>query len=77
MKLFDENLRNAKTEDKKGHLVLDLGRTAPRIFYRIKSGLFYIYRYSRHNEDYERFINSNPFRKLDDYGPYDVETLSK
>lgn len=75
MKLFDENLRNAKTEDKNGHLVLDLGRTAPRIFYRIKDRSFYIYRYSRHNEDYERFINSNPFRSLDDYGPFEPQTL--
>lgn len=77
MKLFDENLRSAKTDNKNGHLVLDLGRTAPRIFYRIKDGSFYIYRYTRHNEDYERFIKSNPFCKLDDYGPFELQTMRK
>jgi len=77
VKLFDEKLLRAKTEKKNGHLVLDLGRTAPRIFYRIKDGSFYIYRYTRHNEDYERFIDSNPFRHLDDYGPFDRQTIRR
>jgi len=77
IKVFDANLVRAKTENKNGHLVLDLGRRAPRIFYRIKDGSLYIYRYTRHNDDYERFINSNPFHNLDDYGPFKLQTLRK
>ena len=77
MKLFDDNFAQAKTENKNGHLVLDLGRTAPRIFYRQKDGYFYIYKYTRHDNEYERFINSNPFCSLDDYGPFEMHTLKK
>lgn len=77
MKLFDENFARTKTENKNGHLVLDLGRTAPRIFYRQKDGYLYIYKYTRHNNDYERFLNSNPYQNLDDYGPFEVQTLKK
>ena len=77
MKMFDENFAQTKTENKKGHLVLDLGRTAPRIFYRQKDGYFYIYKYTRHDNEYDRFMNSNPFCSLDDYGPFEVQTLKK
>ena len=77
MKLFDDDFARTKTENKKGHLVLDLGRTAPRIFYRQKEGYFYIYKYTRHDNEYERFINSNPFSSLDDYGPFEMHTLKK
>lgn len=74
-KLFDETLRQGKTEDKNGHLVLDLGRTAPRIFYRIKDGTFYVYKYTRHDEDYERFIRAKPFDGLDGYGPFKLQSM--
>jgi len=77
MKLFDEDFLRSKTESKNGHLVIDLGTTAPRIFYRIKDGSLYIYRYMRHNEDYERFLNSKPFNSLDDYGPFELQTMKK
>ncbi len=77
MKLFDDNFARTKTENKNGHLVLDLGRTAPRIFYRKKDGSFYIYKYTRHDNEYERFINSNPFCSLEDYGPFEMHTLKK
>lgn len=77
MKLFDDNFARTKTENKNNHLVLDLGRTAPRIFYRQKDGYFYIYKYTRHDNEYERFINSNPFSSLDDYGPFEMQTLKK
>jgi hypothetical protein len=76
-KLFDENLRKSRTENKHGHLVLDLGATAPRIFYRMKDGLFYIYKYTRHDKDYERFMDGKPFTCLDDYGPFATEIMEK
>jgi hypothetical protein len=76
-KLFDEKLRESRTENKNGHLVLDLGTTAPRIFYRMKDGLFYIYKYTRHDKDYERFIGGKPFTCLDDYGPFAIEIMEK
>ena len=75
MKLFDENFARTKTENKNGHLVLDLGRTAPRIFYRKKDGYLYIYKYARHANEYEKFLNSSPYQNLDDYGPFEMETL--
>ena len=77
LKLFDEGFLYSKTEHKNGHLVADFGKTAPRIFYRIMDGSLYIYRYMRHNEAYERFINSNPFRSLNDYGPFEMQTIKK
>lgn len=77
MKLFDEQLAMTKTEHKNGHLVLDLGRTAPRIFYRKKAGDLYVYKYTRHNNEYERFLEENPFSTLEDYGPYELITMKK
>ena len=77
IKLFDKRLLRSKTETKNGHIVLDLGTTAPRIFYRIIDGSLYIYRYMRHNDAYERYINSSPFISLDNYGPYEIQTIRK
>ena len=76
-KLFDEKLRESRTENKNGHLVFDLGTTAPRIFYRMEDGSFYIYKYTRHDKDYERFIDGKPFTCLDDYGPFAIEIMKK
>jgi len=76
MKLFDEKYRHRKTENKNAHLVLDLGLTAPRIFYQIKEGsVYFIYKYTRHDNDYERFLNSEPFPGLDKYGPFELQTI--
>jgi len=77
MKLFDDNFALTKTENKNGHLVIDLGRTAPRIFYRQKDGYFYIYKYTRHDNEYERFLNSSSYQDLDDYGPFEIHNLKK
>jgi len=78
LKLFDEHLVRAKTENKNGHLVLDLGNSSPRIFYRMRDGSFYIYNYyPRHNKHYELFINSNSFKSLDDYEPFELQIMKK
>jgi putative CRISPR-associated protein (TIGR02619 family) len=77
MKLFDKNLRDSKTQNKNGHLVLDLGRTAPRIFYRIKDESIYVYNYMRHDKDYERFINTSTFQDLAEYGTFELKTLTR
>jgi len=77
LKLFDENILRSKTENKNGHYVVDLGTTAPRIFYRKKDESLYVYQYMRHNDVYERFINSQPFQTLEAYGPFESQKIKK
>jgi len=77
LNIFEDNYRNARTKNRNDHLVLGLAQD-PRIFYRLSEGSFYIYKlYQRHTNEYDRFINSRPFKSLNNYGPFEMQTLKK
>jgi putative CRISPR-associated protein (TIGR02619 family) len=77
LNIFEDNYKNARTKNRNGHLVLGLAQE-PRIFYKLSEGSFYIYKlYQRHTDEYDRFINSRPFESLNDYGPFEVQTLKR
>ena len=77
-KFWKEEIREGKTEYKNGHRVYDDGDNPIRIFYLIEDNTIKIYNIFDNHEEYERYLNNNPYREEDvESQKYELEIIKK
>ena len=77
-KFWKEEIRESKTEYKNGYRVYDDGDNHIRIFYLIEDNTIKIYNIFDNHEEYERYLNNNPYRKEDvESQKYELEIIKK